>query len=132
MNAAEIADLIKHGYTVEEIAKLYGFTASKVRTIMSRAHISCKAVRRAALREKAKPMLDSGMTLKATARALGVSYPTVARAVPEHRKQPHIKLTPQALCEVERLLYKKVPMYIIADRLGVTKDAIYKRLGGRR
>ena len=132
ITAREIADYIERGYTITQLAAELNVNASMLRSKLSRADISSKAIRQAVLREKAKPMLDSGMTAKAVAQALGVVHQTVLNAVPEHKPRKHTKLTPDKLCEVERLLHKGVAVTVIAQRLGVTRDAIYKRLGGRR
>ena len=85
-----------------------------------------KDLRREALRQKAKPMPDSGMTVKAVADALGEVYQAVLNAVPEYKRPKRQVITPQLRQEVLRLNKKGVAVYIISELTLLTKQRVHR------
>lgn len=126
MKIAEIIERISAGAMVSELAAEIGITTSGLRNRISRAGVKAKDLRREALRQKAKPMLDSGMTAKAVADALGEIYQTVLNAVPEHKRPKRQVITPQLKHEVLRLNKKGVAVYIISELTLLTKQRVHR------
>lgn len=126
MKITEIIERIKAGAMVSELAAEIGITTSGLRNRISRAGVKAKDLRREALRQKAKPMLDSGMTAKAVADALGEIYQTVLNAVPEYKRQKRQVVTPQLRQEVLRLNKKGVAVYIISELTLLTKQRVHR------
>lgn len=126
MKMTEIIERISAGAMVSELAAEIGISTSGLRNRISRAGVKAKDLRREALRQKAKPMLDSGMTAKAVADALGEIYQTVLNAVPEYKRPKRQVITPQLRQEVLRLNKKGVAVYIISELTLLTKQRVHR------
>lgn len=126
MKMTEIIERIKAGAMVSELAAEIGISTSGLRNRISRAGVKAKDLRREALRQKAKPMLDSGMTAKAVADTLGEIYQTVLNAVPEYKRPKRQVITPQLRQEVLRLNRKGVAVYIISELTLLTKQRVHR------
>ena len=132
MNVQQITEAIRAGKTLTQLAAETGIPRGTLASRLSRAYTSANRIKRDRLRADGLKMLERGLSLTSAAKALGVKQETLQAAVPEYPVNQHEKLTPAVMREVERLRLKAVPINIIADRIGVTKDAIYKKLRGTR
>lgn len=126
MKMGEIIERISAGAMVSDLAAEIGISTSGLRNRISRAGVKAKDLRREALRQKAKPMLDSGMTAKAVADELGEIYQTVLNAVPEYKRPKRQAITPQLRQEVLRLNRKGVAVYIISELTLLTKQRVHR------
>jgi DNA-binding CsgD family transcriptional regulator len=128
VNANEIADELRKGKSLTQLAQETGISRATLSSRYNRAGYSAVRTKLAEIRAAGLPMMAQGLTRKEAAKRLGVSARRLSKAIPEYPVKQRVQFTYDMLQEVNRLLYKAVPVRIIAERLGVTKMTIYNNI----